>query len=198
MAINGQIGSLTHNEERARVAGHDPVVLSGAVKPNDGVYPTGLLLTKNASSQLVALVVAAAEVIETGDGATKAFTGSLANAPVEPGTATITDGVETFADDGCGRLSGDAGGSGTINYKTGAYSITFNANVVNLTNVTAGYVTAVDGVLDTEVDTSLTATGIRVVHGTVDSNVLKVGKTASVAPSAAVLALLQHKGIYPI
>lgn len=198
MAINGQIGSLTRNEERARVAGHDPVVLAGAVKPNDGVYPTGLLLTKNASSQLVALVAAAAEVIETGDGATKAFTGSLANVPVEPGTLVITDGVEAFADDGCGRLTGDAGGSGTINYKTGAYSITFNANVVNAVEVTADYVTAVDGVLDTEVDTSLAATCIRVVHGTVDSNVLKVGKTASVAPSATVLALLQHKGIYPI
>lgn len=138
MAINGQIGNLTRNEERARVAGHDPVVLSGAVKPNDGVYPTGLLLTKNASSHLVALVVATAEVIETGNGATKAFTGSLATAPVEPGVVTITDGVEDFSDDGCGRLTGDAGGSGTINYTTGAYSITFNVNVVNLTNVTAG------------------------------------------------------------
>ena len=198
MAIQGQVGSLTRNEERARVAGHDPVVLVGAVKSNDGVYPTGLLLTKNAALQLVALVVAAAEVIETGDGATKAFTGSLANVPVEPGTVSITDGVETFADDGCGRLTGSAGGSGTINYTTSAYSITFNANVVNAVEVTAGYITAVDGVLDTQVDTSIASSGIRVVHGTVDSSVLKVGKTSSVAPSATVLALLQRKGIYPI
>lgn len=198
MTIQGQVGSLTRNEERARVAGHDPVVLTGAVKPNDGVYPTGLLVTKNAALQLVPLAVVAAEVIETGDGSTKAFTGNLANVPVEPGTVSITDGVETFTDDGCGRLTGSAGGSGTINYTTDAYSITFNANVVNAVEVTAGYITAVDGVLDTQVDTATASSAIRVVHGTVDSNVLKVGKTSSVAPSAAVLALLQRKGIYPI
>lgn len=197
MAIQGQVGSFSRNEERARVAGHEPVILSGAVKPNDGTYPTGLLLTRNASLHLVPLVAAAAEVIETGDGATKAFTGTLANAPVEPGTVVVTDGVEDFADDGFGNLTGDAGGSGTINYKTGSYSLTFNANVVADVDVTADYVTAVDGVLDEETDTTKSGSGIYVAHGTVDSNVLKVGKTTPAAPSATVLMLLQKHGIYP-
>lgn len=42
---------------------------------------------------------------------------------------------ESFVDDKNGNLIGSAGGTGTINYTTGAYSVTFNA-------VTAGAVTA--------------------------------------------------------
>lgn len=39
----------------------------------------------------------------------------------------ITDGVETFKDDRNGVLVGSAGGTGTINYATGAYAVTFAA-----------------------------------------------------------------------
>jgi len=197
MTINGQVGSISRDEERAQIPGHDPVILSGKLKANDGIYPTGLALTRNASAELVPLAEVTDEVIETGDGSTKAFTGTLASYPVEPGTLAITDGVETFADDGSGRLTGSAGGSGTINYRTGAYAVTFNANVVNEVDVTADYVTAVDGVLDEQVDTAYSASGLYVAHGTVDTTVLKVGKTAKAAPSAALLMLLQKKGIFP-
>jgi hypothetical protein len=40
---------------------------------------------------------------------------------------TFTDGVESFSDDYNGNLVGSAGGTGTINYTTGAYSVTFAA-----------------------------------------------------------------------
>lgn len=195
--MDGKVGSLTYNEERAGVPGHGPVVLSGKLKANDGIYLTGMLLTRNSAAELVPLIVAAAEVIETGDGNTKAFAGALASFPVEPGTVVIGDGVETFADDCFGNLTGDAGGSGTINYKTGAYTLTFNANVVLATEVTADYVTAVDGVLEGEADTTKSGSGLYVSHGTVDSTVLKIGKTNPVEPTAAVLMLLQAHGIYP-
>ena len=49
---------------------------------------------------------------------------------------TFTDGVETFTDDYNGILTGSAGGTGTINYMTGAYAITFAASA---TTVTATY-----------------------------------------------------------
>lgn len=38
---------------------------------------------------------------------------------------TFTDGTETFTDNLDGTLTGSAGGTGTINYTTGAYDITF-------------------------------------------------------------------------
>lgn len=48
---------------------------------------------------------------------------------------SFTDGTETFTDNYDGTLTGSAGGTGTINYATGAYNITFNA-------VTTGAVTS--------------------------------------------------------
>lgn len=51
------------------------------------------------------------------------------------GTTTTT---ETFTDNGSGILTSDKGGTGTINYTTGAYSVTFSA-VTTSGNVTADY-----------------------------------------------------------
>jgi len=47
---------------------------------------------------------------------------------------TFTDGTETFTDNYDGTLTGSAGGTGTINYATGAYDITFNASAVTVTS----------------------------------------------------------------
>lgn len=49
---------------------------------------------------------------------------------------TFTDGTETFIDDLSGNLIGSAGGTGTINYTTGVFSVTFAAPA---TTVTATY-----------------------------------------------------------
>lgn len=51
---------------------------------------------------------------------------------------SFTDTVETFTDNYDGTLTGSAGGTGTINYATGAYSITFNASPSN--PVTSDYI----------------------------------------------------------
>lgn len=196
MTINGKVGSFTRDEERAQTPGHTPVVLSGKLKANDGVYPTGLLLTRKAG-EFVPLAEVAAEVIETGDGNTKNYAGTLANFPVEPGTVSITDGVETFVDDGSGRLAGSAAGTGTINYLTGNYTLAFNANVGAATDVEADYVTGFDGTLDEETDTTVSQVCLYVAHGTVNATVLKIGKVTKAEPSAAVLMLMQKHGVYP-
>lgn len=65
------------------------------------------------------------EVIGTGDGATTTFSATLKYRPVKAGSVTVTDGVETFTDNGDGTLTGDQGGSGTVNYDTGEISVTF-------------------------------------------------------------------------
>ena len=80
------------------------------------------------------------EVTNTGTGATT-YTGMLGDAPIIPGTLTITDGVETFTDNGDGTLTRTpvAGGTNTINYVTGAYSITFNSAVATGIQILANY-----------------------------------------------------------
>lgn len=53
-------------------------------------------------------------------------------------TGTTGAGVETFTDNKDGTLTGSLGGTGTINYTTGVYSVTFNG-LVTAGNVTADY-----------------------------------------------------------
>ncbi len=72
----------------------------------------------------------AVDNIATGNGVTTNFTGGLQNPPLIIGTlffaADNSDGSQQLLkDNGNGTLSGD--GSGTINYLTGAYNITFTA-----------------------------------------------------------------------
>lgn len=63
----------------------------------------------------------------TGDGATVAFSNTYTNnVPMQPGSIIVDDLTEVFTDDGSGILTGDQGGSGTVNYSTGAISVTFN------------------------------------------------------------------------
>jgi len=65
--------------------------------------------------------------LENGDGTKKAFTGTLPHSQLKPKTLVITDGVETFVDNGLGVLesSNGSGVDGTINYKTGNWSVSF-------------------------------------------------------------------------
>jgi len=83
------------------------------------------------------------EVIQRGNGVTVAYTGTLANRGIVSGTVSIDTevvglGVVSLTDDGSGGLTG-AGGAGTINYSTGAYSLTFTSAVVSGAAVKARY-----------------------------------------------------------
>ena len=67
-----------------------------------------------------------------GDNATTTFSGVLSNSPIQPGSVSITDGVETFTDSGEGVLTGDKGGFGTITHfssdpdnPSGSYRVSF-------------------------------------------------------------------------
>ncbi len=58
MTKNGQIGSFSWDDERARGAGHDPVILSGVLASGQGELPVGLMLSRNASDELIPYVEA--------------------------------------------------------------------------------------------------------------------------------------------
>lgn len=93
----------------------------------------------------------------TGDGATVTFSTTLSQVPILPNTLIVTDNTETFADTNTNfnatqpvALTGSAGGTGSINYSTGALSVTFNtapssgqAIYVSYVQFTAGRPTAV-------------------------------------------------------
>jgi len=89
------------------------------------------------------------EALGTGDGSTATFAGTLDFKPVRvdgdvtvlpDGAISITDGLETFTDStGSGTLTGDLGGTGTITYATGVFSVTFNTAPVLAAVVSASY-----------------------------------------------------------
>ena len=105
---------------------------------------TGLFMSYIDKDEISDFTNVAAEARHNGDGATRTFTGTLA---AKGGGAkrtcfgvSITDSTETFTDDRNGVLTGSAGGTGTINYATMAYSVTFAvAPIVGVNNITATY-----------------------------------------------------------
>ena len=84
-----------------------------------------------------------AESVATGNGSTKHYTKTLAfKAAGAKRTCfglTVTDGTEIFTDDYNGKLVGDKGGTGTVNYTTGDIVVDFNSNVANAQAITCTY-----------------------------------------------------------
>jgi len=72
------------------------------------------------------------EAVDTGDD-TSTYSFTLVHTPVIPGTAEFSDedDIETFTDNADGTLTGDAGGTGTINYTTGVVSLAFDAPIAS-------------------------------------------------------------------
>jgi len=102
-------------------------------------------------------------------------------------------------DDGHGSLSGD--GTGSVDYKTGAVSVTFETAPAESTTVTASVKPKIAGVLRSAVHTDLESAekvddvGPVVVHGTVFKDNLSVG-IAGAAPDAQDIAALERHGIW--
>lgn len=80
------------------------------------------------------------EALATGTGAVSNYTGTLAYTPILPGTIVFKDGTQVVRDKD-GVLIGDVnpGGTNTINYATGAFDVTFAANVASGAAVEVDY-----------------------------------------------------------
>jgi hypothetical protein len=83
------------------------------------------------------------QTIATGSGVTN-YTGTLGVFPIVPGSMTVTDGIENFVDNGAGFLTGSQGGTGTINYTTGVFSVTFNTAVATGVSIISNYISDSD------------------------------------------------------
>lgn len=83
----------------------------------------------------------AVDNVGTGTGAQTNFPGGLQNPPIIRESLFITDGSQVAQDDGLGQFTGDvvAPPSGSINYDTGAFNVTFLAAPSASTTVYAKY-----------------------------------------------------------
>ena len=102
---------------------------------------TGLYLSYIDKDELSDFTTVADEAYDTGDGTEKTFTHTLDDIT---GARTamyisVTDGTETFKDDRNGLMVGDLGGTGTVNYATGAVSVTFVTAPTNSQAITTTY-----------------------------------------------------------
>ncbi len=196
MPINGKIGSLTVGSDCAQIPGK-AIVRTAQIKADDGLYPAGLLLTRK-DGVMQQLQLVNAEALATGDGATTEFSATLAATPVQPGSVVISDGLETFKDDGVGRLVGDQGGSGQFYNDSGKLSFTFNAAPVSNASITVSYLTTVSGVLDVAEDTTQSEACEYVARGLVQGVSLKVGASSQAVPTEEILLHLEAAGIFAV
>lgn len=111
---------------------------------------TGLYLSYIDKDQLSDFTQVIAEAI--GSSGSTAYSGTLAEAgaPKTIMYVAIKEATgETLIDDRNGNLVGNAGSTGTINYATGAYSVTFNHSTVGAVTADYYYETATStGILD--------------------------------------------------
>ena len=194
---NGKVASFNVQHESVRAPGHEQVLAMVQLKADQGVLRKGLIIVLDPSDQGIPLDTLSA-VLGTGNGSTKNFSGILSGFPLEPGSVEITDGVETFFDDGLGNLIGSAGGSGTAIYKTGAVSVSFNTAVPNATDIQMSGAGEIKGVLDRDVDTAKSTNGAAIIHGTVKEELLKKGSVSLAPAETAEFKLLNKRGIYPV
>lgn len=114
---------------------------------------TGLYLSYIDKDQLSDFTQVTGEAYGTGNGSTQTFTHTLSviSAPKTAMYISVTDTVETFTDDRNGVMIGNLGGTGTVNYATGAVSVTFNTAPTNSQAITCSYyheTSTTTGILD--------------------------------------------------
>lgn len=116
---------LTPND--AFVSLRDGFVYRGVLQPRNGLqqFATGGIASNDRQQSKIYKVITNEDIADTGTAS-----GTLANTPVQPGSTSWSDGgAQTATDNSQGVISGGGGTTGTINYITGAYSITWGAAV---------------------------------------------------------------------
>jgi hypothetical protein len=192
---NANLGTQVFQEKTVAAGGHGPWNLTRKVKVGQGVLALGLILALDLAGELIPYQ-AGSKALGAGNGTNKDFSGTFDLKNLAPGSVTVSDGgtsPQTLADDGHGRLYG--AGSGTVNYLTGAVSVSFTAAPANGDAVTAAAYNQPIGVNVHLVDTAQESAAVILAHGTVRRDALLVGASPAVA---ADMVRLEAIGIYPV
>lgn len=86
------------------------------------------------------------QTIATGDGVTTVFNATAGSFPILPASAVVTDNTEVFQDTNTDFtaspvvIAGSLGGTATLNYNTGALTVTFNTAPASGQNIYFSYV----------------------------------------------------------
>lgn len=104
----------------------------------------------NAAYNKFAPLYSVSEQIGKGSGGVGAYSFNAGFTYIAPYSFSLTDSTESFIDNGDGTLTGSAGGSGTITYSTGAYTVTFAAGTS--ADFTISYQTSADYFSGTSAD----------------------------------------------
>ena len=192
LEVNANIGNVSLKEAPV-LAGQGPHMIrtEKLLAGQDDLDP-GLVVSLDAADETVPYDEAQTKAAGVGDGSEDEFSAVLG--PVEPGSVSVADGTETFSDDGFGTLTGDAEGSGKVNYQTGAVSVAFKAAPSAEASVDVSYKPIPRGVL---IRKAVADAGVCEVciEGKVIRSALKIG---SAAPTAAQILMLDRLGIWAI
>ena len=141
VANPGSIRALSSTNFKGRIkAKLGRMFLWNRLGTNGRKDETGLYLSYIDKDELSDYTETTGFSVGTGDGTTKTFTATLTLSGVQTAFGCeVTDATETFSDDYNGVLNGDLGGTGTINYITGAISVTFNTAPALAQAITARY-----------------------------------------------------------
>jgi hypothetical protein len=130
MAHDAVLGTTNKRETQILVGSGHVVRTFRLAAPTVATLVAGTLVALSAGKTLYPYGTSQPVDVGLGDGAATTFTGNLGKF-VQAGSVTVSDGVETFTDDGFGELTGDAGGSGKVNYLNGDITVTCNAAPAN-------------------------------------------------------------------
>lgn len=195
--MKANIGTQSLTPSRVIAPGHPPVTGAISVLEDQGVIADGQILAKDSAGEAIAhKLVEDVAMTGTVDGTNKTFAATLDPAPVLPGSVVIDNNntsAQQLVDDGLGNLVG--AGTGTVNYKTGAVSVTFTTAPASGKTVLASHKTQPVGVNSQECDTSEDDSALILKHGTVNRDLLLRG---SVAADDEDVAALESIGIFAV
>mgnify|MGYP000527744284 CR=1 FL=1 len=174
---------------------HPPVIMPMVAKDDQGIIPLGCVLAKDSDGKIVPYAVVTADMTGLVNGTNKAFTHTATAIPLQPNSVVVTHGEITLQDNGFGVIGG-TGGSGTVNYKTGAVAVTFtDAPADESASPEVVVARAVVGIATRSADTSKEDVISVLIHGTALKELVVIGVGASVLTTGANDALAKL-GIY--
>lgn len=201
--MKAKLGSNEFVEAPVISGTHPAIVRGKKVDAGNGIIPAAAIVALDADGEVIPYAKAEEAMSGTINGTNKVFTLDFGG-PIEPGTVVIDNNntsPQQVVDDGYGNLYDAGAASGSVNYKTGDISVTFETAPAEGKTVVATVRPKIAGVLRSAAHTDQVSgedvddVAPVVIHGTVFRDNLSVG-IAGDEPEAVDIAALERNGIW--